>query len=169
MGKKITKTIEKLTYKTKDSETGIYTEHVITAKERAKVLYEYVNTGTYIAASRKCGIPQRMVKRIVESDPDILAKYQKKREEEAKHLYGALSAKSKKFMQFCDAYFDELCNPAMVKRLAATDMEKLTKIFAINLDKFVLLNKAQMESGAAADNTLNITITRKAVDAIVEE
>ena len=48
-------------------------------------------------------------------------------------------------------------------------MEKLTKIFAINLDKFVLLNKAQMESGAVADNTLNITITRKAVDAIVEE
>jgi hypothetical protein len=26
-----------------------------------------------------------------------------------------------------------------------------------------------MESGAVADNTLNITITRKAVDAIVEE
>ena len=48
-------------------------------------------------------------------------------------------------------------------------MEKLTKIFAINLDKFVLLNKAQMESGAVSDNTLNITITRKAVDAIVEE
>lgn len=169
MGKKITKTNEKLTYKTKDTATGIYTEHVISTKERARVLHEYVNTGTYVAAARKCGVPQRMVKKIVESDPDILTEYQKQREEEAKHLYGALSAKSKKFMQFCDAYFDELCNPTMVKRLAATDMEKLTKIFAINLDKFVLLNKAQMESGAVADNTLNITITRKAVDAIVEE
>ena len=90
-----------------------------------------------------------------------MAQYLKKREEEANELFGAISAKSAKFTRFCDAYFDELTNPEMVKRLARTDMEKLTKVFAINLDKFVLLNRMRLENGDNGDSSINITITKK--------
>ena len=134
----------------------------LTPKERKKVVATYLEKGTLSATSKITGLSVPGVRKVLDKEPEFLQQYEKKREQEAQELFGAISAKSAKFTKFCDAYFDELTNPEMVKRLARTDMEKLTKIFAINLDKFVLLNKMRLETDGAGDNTLSITITRKA-------
>ena len=36
-----------------------------------------------------------------------------------------------------------------------------TKVFAISLDKFVLLNRMRLENGDNGDSSINITITKK--------
>lgn len=133
----------------------------LTSKERKKVVQLYLERGTLLAVAQETGLTVHGVRTVLDREPDFMAQYLKKREEEANELFGAISAKSAKFTKFCDAYFDELTNPEMVKRLARTDMEKLTKVFAINLDKFVLLNRMRLENGDNGDSSINITITKK--------
>ena len=133
----------------------------LTSKERKKVVQLYLERGTVLAVAQETGLTVHGVRTVLDREPDFMAQYLKKREEEANELFGAISAKSAKFTRFCDAYFDELTNPEMVKRLARTDMEKLTKVFAINLDKFVLLNRMRLENGDNGDSSINITITKK--------
>ena len=133
----------------------------LTSKERKKVVQLYLERGTLLAVAQETGLTVHGVRTVLDREPDFMAQYLKKREEEANELFGAISAKSAKFTRFCDAYFDELTNPEMVKRLARTDMEKLTKVFAINLDKFVLLNRMRLENGDNGDSSINITITKK--------
>lgn len=136
-------------------------KRALTSKERRKVVQMYLERGTLTAVAKETGLTIHGVRKVLDLEPEFMAQYQKKREEEANELFGAISAKSAKFARFCDAYFEQLTNPANIERLAKTDMEKLTKVFAINLDKFVLLNKMRVETDGNGDSSINITITRK--------
>lgn len=135
----------------------------LTEKERMKVVAAYINCMSYKAVAERFGLTASGVKHIVQSDPNFAEKYQKQREKEAKELFGVLSVKSKKFVKFCDVYFDLLADEETIRQLWAKDPEKVTRMFAINLDKFLLLDKVRMQFGEDenGDQSITINVVRK--------
>lgn len=136
----------------------------LTEKERRMVVAKYLESGTYTAAAEYAGITPKAVRQIIENEPDFMKEYQKQREREAKQLFGFLSAKSAKFIKFCDVYFDVLSDPEIIRSLGRRDLVKLATVFAINADKFVMVHKYFSQGGLGEDEdlgNLQITITRK--------
>jgi DNA replicative helicase MCM subunit Mcm2 (Cdc46/Mcm family) len=136
----------------------------LTEKERRMVVAKYLEAGTYTAAANFAGITQKAARQIIENEPDFMKLYQKQREQEAKQLFGFLSAKSKKFIRFCDIYFDVLTDETIIRDLARRDLGKLATVFAINADKFVLINKFFSEgafSNSEDFGDIRVTIERK--------
>lgn len=130
----------------------------LTTKERKKVIVKYLNCMSYKATAEQFGLTVMGVKHIVQSDPDFAKMYQKQREKEAKELFGILSVKSKKFAKFCDIYFDCLADEESIRSLWRKDPEKVTRMFAINVDKFLLLDRARIQYGIDDEGDQNITI-----------
>lgn len=130
----------------------------LTPKERMKVVAKYVTCMSYKATAECFGLTVMGVKHIVQSEPKFAEMYQKQREKEAKELFGRLSVHGKKFVKFCDIYFDCLSDEQTIRELWKKDPEKVTRIFAINLDKFLLLDKARLSYGLDDNGDQNITI-----------
>lgn len=137
----------------------------LTEKERKKVIAAYLHCMSYKAVGERYGLTPSGVKHIVNSDPDFAAKYRKQREKEAKELFGALSVKGKKFVKFCDVYFDLLADEQTIRELWKKDPEKVTRIFAINFDKMLNLDKIRVsiaqEAADAGDQNITINVIRK--------
>lgn len=132
----------------------------LTEEEKKKVIATYLNVGTYDETARRTGFSRGTVKNVVAKDPDFIKKYNKKREQEAMELFGKLSIKSKEFSKFCDVYFDVLTDEETVRDLATRDLEKVTRIFAIMIDKYMLINNFRVDK-VEGESSVNITIVRK--------
>ncbi len=130
----------------------------LTPKERLKVVAKYVTCMSYKATAEVFGLTVMGVKHIVKNEPKFAEMYQKQREKEAKELFGRLSVHGKKFVKFCDIYFDCLSDEQTIRELWKKDPEKVTRMFAINLDKFLLLDKARLSYGLDDNGDQNITI-----------
>lgn len=130
----------------------------LTPKERLKVVAKYVTCMSYKATAEVFGLTVMGVKHIVQNEPKFAEMYQKQREKEAKELFGRLSVHGKKFVKFCDIYFDCLSDEQTIRELWKKDPEKVTRMFAINLDKFLLLDKARLSYGLDDNGDQNITI-----------
>ncbi len=130
----------------------------LTPKERLKVVAKYVTCMSYKATAEVFGLTVMGVKHIVQNEPKFAEMYQKQREKEAKELFGRLSVHGKKFVKFCDIYFDCLSDEKTIRELWKKDPEKVTRMFAINLDKFLLLDKARLSYGLDDNGDQNITI-----------
>jgi hypothetical protein len=133
----------------------------LTVDERMKCVAAYLHYGTYQQAAAATGFSIGTIKNCVQTDPDFVSKYQKKREQEAQELFGALSAKSKKFLKFVDAFYDQLSNPQVVARMGIQDLDKLARIYGIMVDKALLLNKAFGGNVGNEDNEIHITVTTR--------
>lgn len=130
----------------------------LTPKERMKVVAKYVTCMSYKATAEVFGLTVMGVKHIVQNEPKFAEMYQKQREKEAKELFGRLSVHGKKFVKFCDIYFDCLADEKTIRELWKKDPEKVTRMFAINLDKFLLLDKARMMYSLDSEGDQNITV-----------
>lgn len=130
----------------------------LTPKERKRVVAKYLTCMSYKATAEQFGLTVMGVKHIVKNEPDFAKMYQEQREKEAKELFGVLSVKSKKFAKFCDIYFDCLADEKTIRELWKKDPEKVTRMFAINLDKFLLLDRARMSYSLDGEGDQNITI-----------
>ncbi len=130
----------------------------LTPKERMQVVAKYVTCMSYKATAEVFGLTVMGVKHIVQNEPKFAEMYQKQREKEAKELFGRLSVHGKKFVKFCDIYFDCLSDEQTIRELWKKDPEKVTRMFAINLDKFLLLDKARLSYGLDDNGDQNITI-----------
>lgn len=135
----------------------------LTPAEQKKVVAKYLTCMSYKATAECFGLTVMGVKYIVQHEPEFADMFQKQREKEAKELFGALSVKGKKFAKFCDIYFDCLADEKTIRELWAKDPEKVTRMFAINLDKFLLLDKARLTYGVddGGDQNITINVVRK--------
>lgn len=135
----------------------------LTPAERKKVVAEYVRCMSYKATAERFGLTVMGVKHIVKSEPEFQSMYNKQREKEAKELFGVLSIKSKKFAKFCDIYFDLLADEETIRKLWERDPEKVTRMFAINIDKFLLLDRTRLQYGLndEGDQSITINVVRK--------
>lgn len=135
----------------------------LTEEERMEVVMYYVCNMSYKATAEKFGLTPTGVKHIVDTHPQYEEIFQKQREKEAKKLFAFLSIQGKKFAKFCSVYFDLLANEKTIKELWARDPEKVTKMFAINVDKFLMLDKIRMSYGLNedGDQTITVNVIRK--------
>lgn len=135
----------------------------LTPKEKMKVVACYVTNMSLKATAERFGLTPRAVKYIVDHEPKFAEMYQKQREKEAKELFGFLSIKGKKFAKFCDVYFDLLADEDTIRELWKKDPEKVTKMFAVNVDKFLMLDKVRMSYGLndEGDQTITVNVVRK--------
>ena len=78
-------------------------------------------------------------------------------------MFAFLSIHGKKFAKFCSVYFDLLSDEKTIRELWAKDPEKVTKMFAINVDKFLMLDKIRMSYGLNedGDQTITVNVVRK--------
>jgi len=130
----------------------------LTEKEKKRVVAKYLSCMSYKATGEQFGLTPSGVKYIVQHQKDFAEMYQKQREKEARELFGALSVKSKKFVKFCDVYFDLLADEETIRELWKKDPEKVTRMFAINIDKFLLLDKVRLQYNQEDNGDQNITI-----------
>lgn len=135
----------------------------LTEEEKKKAIVAYLNCGTYDEAARRTGFSRATIKNAVAKDPDFIKKYNKKREQEALELFGKLSIKSKEFAKFCDVYFKVLTDEDTVRDLAQRDLEKVTRIFAIMIDKYLLINNFRVDK-TDGESSVTINIVRKNKD-----
>lgn len=135
----------------------------LTEEERMKVVLYYVQCMSYKATAEKFGLTPSGVKHVVDTHPKYEEMFQKQREKEAKKLFAFLSIKGKKFAKFCDVYFDLLADEKTIRELWAKDPEKVTKMFAVNVDKFLMLDKVRMSYGLNedGDQTITVNVVRK--------
>ena len=135
----------------------------LTEAERMEVVMYYVSCMSYKATAEQFGLTPSGVKHVVDTHPKYEEIFQKQREKEAKKLFAFLSIKGKKFAKFCDVYFDLLADEKTIRELWAKDPEKVTKMFAINVDKFLMLDKVRLSYGLndEGDQTINVNIIRK--------
>lgn len=130
----------------------------LTPKERKKVVAKYLMCMSYKATAEDFGLTVTGVKHIIQNEPEFAKMYQAQREKEAKELFGVLSVRSKKFVKFCDIYFDCLADEESIRELWRKDPEKVTRMFAINLDKFLLLDRARMMYSLDGEGNQEITV-----------
>lgn len=130
----------------------------LTPLERKKVIAKYVTCMSYTATAEYFGIRVRAVQNIVKNDPEFATMYQKQREKEAKELFGKLYVNSRKFAKFCDIYFELLSDEKTIRKLWEKDPEKVTRMFAVNIDKFLLLDRTRLQYGLNEEGDQNITI-----------
>lgn len=135
----------------------------LTEEEKMKVVLKYVQCMSYKATAEQFHLTPTAVKYIVEGHPQYEEMFQKQREKEAKKLFAFLSIKGRKFAKFCDVYFDLLADEKTIRELWAKDPEKVTKMFAVNVDKFLMLDKVRMSYGLNedGDQTITVNVVRK--------
>ena len=130
----------------------------LTPKEKMKVVACYVTNMSLKATAERFGLTPRAVRYIVDHEEKFAEMYQKQREKEAKELFGALSVKGKKFIKFCNIYFDLLADEDTIREFWKKDPEKVTKMFGVLVDKFVVLDKVRMSYGLNEDGDQEITV-----------
>lgn len=135
----------------------------LTEEERMEVVMYYICNMSYKATAERFGLTPSGVKYIVDNHPQYEEMFQKQREKEAKRLFAFLSIQGRKFAKFCNVYFDLLANEKTIKELWAKDPEKVTRMFAINVDKFLMLDKIRMSYGLndEGDQTITVNVVRK--------
>ena len=128
-----------------------------------EVVMYYVCNMSYKATGEHFGLSPSGVKYIVDNHPEYEEIFQKQRAKEAKRLFAFLSIQGKKFAKFCSVYFDLLADEKTIRDLWAKDPEKVTKMFAINVDKFLMLDKIRMSYGLndEGDQTITVNVVRK--------
>ena len=135
----------------------------LTEEERMEVVMYYVCNMSYKATGEHFGLSPSGVKYIVDNHPEYEEIFQKQRAKEAKRLFAFLSIQGKKFAKFCSVYFDLLADEKTIRDLWAKDPEKVTKMFAINVDKFLMLDKIRLSYGLndEGDQTITVNVVRK--------
>lgn len=135
----------------------------LTEEEKMKVVLKYVRCMSYKATAEQFHLTPTGVKHIVDTHPQYEEMFQKQREKEAKKLFAFLSIQGKKFAKFCDVYFDLLSDEKTIREFWAKDPEKVTKMFAVNVDKFLMLDKVRMSYGLndEGDQTITVNVIRK--------
>lgn len=137
------------------------TRRTFTETEKMKIVKTYIQTGSYIETCAKLGIRYSTCRAIVAKDKDLQAKWRKAREKEAQRMFDQINIYSKKFLKFCKVYFDVLADEDNIRKLASKDLEKVTRIFAVNMDKFIALNKMEVNKDFNGDRNINIVIKSK--------
>lgn len=135
----------------------------LTEEERMEVVMYYVCNMSYKATAEHFHLTPTGVKHVIDTHPQYEEIFQKQREKEAKKLFAFLSIQGKKFAKFCSVYFDLLADEKTIRELWARDPEKVTKMFAINVDKFLMLDKVRMSYGLndEGDQTITVNVVRK--------
>jgi len=135
----------------------------LTEEEKMEVVMYYVCNMSYKATAERFNLTPSGVKYIVDNHPEYETIFQRQREKEAKKLFAFLSIQGKKFAKFCNVYFDLLSDEKTIRELWKKDPEKVTKMFAINVDKFLMLDKVRMSYGLndEGDQQLTINVVRK--------
>ena len=115
----------------------------LTAKQKKKIIADYIDCGNYSEVARKYRIHHSTVKRIVAADKDFSEKAQQKKEEDTLDVLEYMSGKVAKYKKFTDYLMDERLDPGTSKeKLNELGEVQLITIFGILTDK--LLKGAEM-------------------------
>lgn len=116
----------------------------LTDKQKALIVADYVELGSYNAVARKHGVSKDTVKRLVEKNSEIAQKAQLKKEQNQESILAYMEGKRDVVNEIIGKGLDALNNPT---KLAVATPSQITTALGTLIDKFVPVdNKASEES-----------------------
>lgn len=105
----------------------------LTDKQKKRIIADYIECQNYREVSRRHGVSNTTVKRIVDGSPSTVKKVTQKKEENTASILEFMDSQKNKVCKLLGEYLDDLSNPD--KRKSATVAQQAT-VLGILIDKY---------------------------------
>lgn len=107
----------------------------LTDKQKKLIVADYVEVGSYNAVAKRHGVSFDTVKRIVNSEPQIVRITEQKKEENSADILAYMETKREKVAEIIGLYLDRLSDPELIQKSNAS---QLTTALGTLIDKFTM-------------------------------
>lgn len=123
----------------------------LTDEQKKKIIADYAETGSYRATAKKFGVSDMTVKRLCESDVELLQKVAQKKEQNTADMLAYMESRKEKAQKAVDAYLEALTDPEKIK---AAKLSEIATAMGIVVDKFTKNTSAGEDTLAKLDEVL---------------
>lgn len=106
----------------------------LTDEKKKKIIADYAETGSYRATAKKFGVSDMTVKRLCESDVELLQKVAQKKEQNTAEILDYLESRKEQAKDVLDAYIEALKKP---EKIEAAKLSEIATAMGIVIDKFI--------------------------------
>lgn len=105
----------------------------LTDEQKKKIIADYAETGSYRATAKKFGVSDMTVKRLCESDVELLQKVAQKKEQNTMDMLAYMDSRKEQAQVVIDDYLAALANP---EKIASAKLSEIATALGIVVDKF---------------------------------